>query len=75
MHFLTGVCAIVGGIFTGKARLFVCIFLAVLGCPFSSSTFLWYLIAFFFAVAGLIDSMIYHSSRALQKKIDLGKST
>ena len=48
MHFLTGVCAIVGGIFTGKARLFVCIFLAVLGCPFSSSTFLWYLIAFCF---------------------------
>lgn len=42
MHFLTGVCAIVGGIFT---------------------------------VAGLIDSMIYHSSRALQKKIDLGKAT
>lgn len=42
MHFLTGLCAIVGGIFT---------------------------------VAGLIDSMIYHSSRALQKKIDLGKAT
>lgn len=41
MHFLTGVCAIVGGIFT---------------------------------VAGLIDSMIYHSSRALQKKIELGKA-
>jgi len=41
MHFLTGVCAIVGGIFT---------------------------------VAGLIDSMIYHSARALQKKIDLGKA-
>ena len=40
MHFLTGVCAIVGGIFTGKARLFVCIFLAVLCCPFSSSSFL-----------------------------------
>lgn len=29
----------------------------------------------FFSVAGLIDSMIYHSSRALQKKIDLGKAT
>lgn len=42
MHFLTGLCAIVGGIFT---------------------------------VAGLIDSMIYYSSRALQKKIDLGKAT
>ncbi|XP_078382072.1 endoplasmic reticulum-Golgi intermediate compartment protein 3-like isoform X2 [Oculina patagonica] len=42
MHFLTGLCAIVGGIFT---------------------------------VAGLVDSMIYHSSRALQKKIDLGKAT
>lgn len=42
MHFLTGVCAIIGGIFT---------------------------------VAGLIDSMIYHSSRALQKKIELGKAT
>ncbi|CAH3151072.1 hypothetical protein pdam_00002652 [Pocillopora damicornis] len=42
MHFLTGVCAIVGGIFT---------------------------------VAGLVDSMIYHSARALQKKIDLGKAS
>ncbi|KAL5015449.1 hypothetical protein ScPMuIL_009719 [Solemya velum] len=42
MHFLTGVCAIIGGIFT---------------------------------VAGLIDSMIYHSARVLQEKIDLGKAT
>ncbi|ESO99176.1 hypothetical protein LOTGIDRAFT_142052 [Lottia gigantea] len=42
MHFLTGVCAIIGGIFT---------------------------------VAGLIDSMIYHSARAIQKKIDLGKAS
>ncbi|XP_028514865.1 endoplasmic reticulum-Golgi intermediate compartment protein 3 [Exaiptasia diaphana] len=42
MHFLTGVCAIIGGIFT---------------------------------VAGLVDSMIYHSSRAIQKKIDLGKAS
>ncbi|CAN0243892.1 endoplasmic reticulum-Golgi intermediate compartment protein 3-like isoform X1 [Lampetra planeri] len=41
-HFLTGVCAIIGGVFT---------------------------------VAGLIDSMIYHSARAIQKKIDLGKTT
>nr|XP_006126747.1 endoplasmic reticulum-Golgi intermediate compartment protein 3 isoform X2 [Pelodiscus sinensis] len=41
-HFLTGVCAIVGGVFT---------------------------------VAGLIDSLIYHSARAIQKKIELGKTT
>ncbi|KAI0237071.1 Endoplasmic reticulum-Golgi intermediate compartment protein 3 [Lamellibrachia satsuma] len=41
MHFLTGVCAIIGGVFT---------------------------------VAGLIDSMIYHSARAIQKKIELGKA-
>ncbi|KAK2166251.1 hypothetical protein LSH36_40g05030 [Paralvinella palmiformis] len=41
-HFLTGVCAIVGGVFT---------------------------------VAGLIDSMIYHSTNVLKSKIDLGKST
>ena len=39
MHFLTGVCAIVGGIFTGTWRLFVGTFLAVLGCPFPSSSF------------------------------------
>ncbi|XP_067121839.1 endoplasmic reticulum-Golgi intermediate compartment protein 3 isoform X2 [Centruroides vittatus] len=39
-HFLTGVCAIVGGVFT---------------------------------VAGMIDSAIYHSSRAIQK-IELGKA-
>ncbi|KAK2861637.1 hypothetical protein Q5P01_001170, partial [Channa striata] len=38
-HFLTGVCAIIGGVFT---------------------------------VAGLIDSLIYHSARAIQKKIELG---
>ncbi|XP_064597397.1 endoplasmic reticulum-Golgi intermediate compartment protein 3-like [Liolophura sinensis] len=42
MHFLTGVCAIVGGIFT---------------------------------VAGLVDSMVYHSARAIQQKIDLGKAS
>ncbi|XP_074656982.1 endoplasmic reticulum-Golgi intermediate compartment protein 3-like [Tubulanus polymorphus] len=41
LHFLTGVCAIIGGVFT---------------------------------VAGLIDSFIYHSSRAIQKKIELGKA-
>ncbi|XP_050999570.1 endoplasmic reticulum-Golgi intermediate compartment protein 3 isoform X2 [Acomys russatus] len=41
-HFLTGVCAIIGGMFT---------------------------------VAGLIDSLIYHSARAIQRKIDLGKTT
>ena len=34
------------------------------------------LILFFLSilVAGLIDSMIYHSARALQKKIELGKA-
>ncbi|XP_052765146.1 endoplasmic reticulum-Golgi intermediate compartment protein 3-like [Mya arenaria] len=42
MHFLTGVCAIIGGVFT---------------------------------VAGLLDSVVYHSHRALQKKMDLGKAT
>ncbi|XP_046547379.1 endoplasmic reticulum-Golgi intermediate compartment protein 3-like [Haliotis rubra] len=42
MHFLTGVCAIIGGVFT---------------------------------VAGLLDGMIYHSARAIQKKIDLGKAS
>lgn len=41
-HFLTGVCAIVGGVFT---------------------------------VAGMLDSMLYHSQKALKKKIELGKAT
>ena len=41
-HFLTGVCAIVGGVFT---------------------------------VAGMVDGMLYHSTRALRKKIDLGKAS
>nr|XP_039251597.1 endoplasmic reticulum-Golgi intermediate compartment protein 3-like [Styela clava] len=41
-HFLTSVCAIIGGVFT---------------------------------VAGLIDSFIYHGGRALQRKIELGKTT
>ena len=41
-HFLTGVCAIIGGVFT---------------------------------VAGLIDSVIYHSVKTLQKKIELGKAS
>eukprot|EP00891_Asterochloris_glomerata_P002898 jgi/Astpho2/2898/e_gw1.00050.129.1_t len=39
-HFLTNVCAIVGGVFT---------------------------------VSGLIDAFIYHGSKAVKKKIDLGK--
>ncbi|XP_053430954.1 endoplasmic reticulum-Golgi intermediate compartment protein 3 isoform X1 [Nycticebus coucang] len=49
-HFLTGVCAIIGGMFTVPA---------LVSLP----------------VAGLIDSLIYHSARAIQKKIDLGKTT
>ncbi|CAI7908428.1 unnamed protein product [Closterium sp. NIES-54] len=40
LHFLTNVCAIVGGIFT---------------------------------VTGMVDAFIYHSQRAIKKKIDLGK--
>ncbi|XP_028667702.1 endoplasmic reticulum-Golgi intermediate compartment protein 3 isoform X2 [Erpetoichthys calabaricus] len=40
-HFLTGICAIIGGVFT---------------------------------VAGLIDSLIYHSAKVIQKKIELGKA-
>lgn len=39
-HFVTNVCAIVGGVFT---------------------------------VAGMLDGMLYHSTRALQKKIEIGK--
>ncbi|CAG2159368.1 unnamed protein product [Oppiella nova] len=42
MHFLTSVCAIVGGIFT---------------------------------VSAIIDSLLYHSIRAIQKKIELGKAS
>ncbi|RUS73051.1 hypothetical protein EGW08_019189 [Elysia chlorotica] len=42
MHFLTGVCAIIGGIFT---------------------------------VASLVDSFIYHSSKVIAKKIELGKAS
>ncbi|GJP46563.1 hypothetical protein CLOM_g5836 [Closterium sp. NIES-68] len=40
LHFLTNVCAIVGGIFT---------------------------------VTGMVDAFIYHSQRAIKRKIDLGK--
>jgi len=39
-HFLTSVCAIVGGVFT---------------------------------VAGIVDSLVYHSMRSLKKKVELGK--
>eukprot|EP01115_Flamella_aegyptia_P001741 TRINITY_DN1290_c0_g1_i1.p1 TRINITY_DN1290_c0_g1~~TRINITY_DN1290_c0_g1_i1.p1 ORF type:complete len:61 (-),score=28.35 TRINITY_DN1290_c0_g1_i1:72-254(-) len=41
-HFLTGICAIIGGVFT---------------------------------VAGIVDSLLYHSMRSLKKKIDLGKAS
>jgi len=39
-HFLTSVCAIVGGVFT---------------------------------VAGIVDSLVYHSMRSLKKKVEIGK--
>lgn len=42
LHFLTSVCAIIGGVFT---------------------------------VSAIIDAMIYHSVRAIQKKIELGKAS
>ncbi len=41
-HFATGLCAIIGGVFT---------------------------------VAGLIDKLVYTSSKIIQQKIDLGKMT
>jgi endoplasmic reticulum-Golgi intermediate compartment protein 3 len=41
LHFLTSVCAIVGGVFT---------------------------------VSGIIDAFIYHSGKAMKKKVDLGKN-
>ena len=31
------------------------------------------LVLFLHAVAGMIDAFVYHSARALQKKIELGK--
>jgi hypothetical protein len=40
-HFLTGLCAIIGGIFT---------------------------------VAGILDKLVYNSSRIIQKKVELGKA-
>ncbi|PWZ41219.1 hypothetical protein Zm00014a_013344 [Zea mays] len=40
LHFLTNVCAIVGGVFT---------------------------------VSGIIDSFVYHSQRAIKKKMEIGK--
>ena len=41
-HFLTGLCAIIGGVFT---------------------------------VAGILDKLIYNSSRLIEQKIELGKAT
>ena len=41
-HFLTGLCAIIGGVFT---------------------------------VAGILDKLIYNSSRLIEKKIEIGKAT
>lgn len=42
LHFMTSICAIIGGVFT---------------------------------VAGIIDSMLYHSVNAIKKKIELGKAS
>ncbi len=72
-HFLTGVCAIVGGVFTGESLLPDDSLHAKLqikqmksDCP----PLCWTC-----AVAGLIDSLIYHSARVIQKKIELGKAS
>jgi hypothetical protein len=42
LHFVTSVCAIVGGLFT---------------------------------VSGIVDATVYHSHKAIKKKIELGKFT
>ena len=72
MHFLTSVCAIVGGVFTGKSRLW---YSCLLFLPFERTNSECGLVgyAWLVAVAGLVDAFIYHSARAIQKKIELGK--
>ena len=94
MHFLTGVCAIIGGIFTGKKlrsfvsihdpviRMFHCLFI-VLKIPLLSVPLIVFSLPVFSnlkpvlfctLVAGLVDSFIYHSSKVLKEKIELGKA-
>lgn len=68
MHFLTGVCAIIGGVFTGK-------YLLAKSADYTQNFIAKFTIFFYFPVAGLIDAFIYHSARAIQKKIDLGKAS
>ena len=72
MHFLTSVCAIVGGVFTGKSCLPLAVSLSFqCTCTYSEWGLVGY--AWLVAVAGLVDAFIYHSARAIQKKIELGK--
>ena len=62
LHFLTGVCAIVGGVFTGKVLQRAVLRVMLLLLPLM-----------IFAVAGMIDAFVYHSARVLKKKIEIGK--
>lgn len=50
-----------------------CVFFPWELCPFEAC--LAWSTCFFLLVAGFIDSLIYHSARAIQKKIELGKTT
>jgi hypothetical protein len=63
LHFLTGVCAIVGGVFTGLCE----------DIGFFSGTLLTTLTSCA-TVAGIIDSVVYNGLRSWQKKQQLGKA-
>ncbi|RWS13912.1 endoplasmic reticulum-Golgi intermediate compartment protein 3-like isoform X2 [Dinothrombium tinctorium] len=72
MHFATSVCAIIGGVFTGCLNILQLMLFSeeevfkhcACRMPPKGSPCLF---------AGMIDSMIYHSVRAIKKKIELGK--
>lgn len=68
-HFITNICAIIGGIFTvGVHYSFYSSIGLFFSTLFPTETLFWW-----FQVAGILDSVLHHTIR-LMRKVELGKN-
>lgn len=77
LHFLTNVCAIVGGNFKASFHLLISNLsrkhASLLMLDWMHNNNVWVLCSGVFTVSGILDSFIYHGHRAVKKKMEIGK--
>lgn len=74
LHFLTNVCAIVGGKTRNSSSLFLIKSLDYLLPSYGHIYFFfWHVDSGVFTVSGILDSFVYHGQKAIKKKMEIGK--